>query len=652
MDYLVFLTGLFLLTAGLGCIFYFREDHRLSRWPMLGAALIALGLKIWLGIPAFALGMGTVTSLIGALLGSAFAMLLLAFCLSPLAQGQRTPFIVKWASIVAFFAVTFIAGAGNTDSPGYTVPILVIAFIAGWRFPAFAGELFRARKPAPAPVTALLLTALAAFSLLPEIVEITFDVNGQGDFPARNGLLAALVAATACSLAFCLFLWSVIYQESRSALSANLLRRRKIGTVVILASAVFTVANGAWLAHWLGYQEQQERTSTLLSALHLGADSLDVNLIQQIKGFPEETESAAFASLRSELIQIHKALPRTRFCYILGLRNDKLVFLVDAENPSHSDTFSSPGDPVEDFPEKWQPELAGRSSFNGPDRDEWGVWFSAAVPILDPDRKLVALLGIDYPAAEWLRPLAARRLATMVVTLSVALLLIALFSFHLMSIRTAVRVENLTERLTDAMTAAEFDTWECFPKPFKLDVGERIASTLGWNRSTATITLRKVWRSIHPEDRVQLFNLIRQQGSSEAEVRLRDANGHWLWFMLRGRIVRSHFDDDTIRLVGTILNIDERHRSRLELDKQRRFSQHIMESVPNGLAVVSGDGLISYANPAFIRLARSGAAPLTGRPLDSLISGTGSACGAEGGRRRCSPAWMAPRWWSRLSARP
>lgn len=620
MDYFVFLTGLFLLTSGLGCLFLFREDRRFSRWPMLTAALAAFGLRTWIDLLTFAIGPVEALSLVSALLGAVFATCLLCFLLSPLIDGKTSSFVLKWAAIVALFGVTFISGAGSLKSPAFVAPILIAAFAGGWRVSGFGRELLGARRMTHPLATALLLTVIVAVCLLPEAVDVSYDVKGQANSPARITFLAALATASASSNVFCLILWSAIYQANHGTFSRNLLRRRRIGTSVILAAAVFTLANGAWLAHWLGNQARQEQTSTLLSALHLGAQNFDVSRINQIQGNPDEVGGEPYTILRSKLLQIREALPGTRFAYILGLRNEKLVFLVDAEDPGRVDTFSPPGEPVKDYPERWLPELAGNSTFTGPDLDDWGVWYSASVPIFDQGDNVTALLGVDFPAAMWLRPLAARRGAAMGVTLSVGLLLIALFSFHMVSSETARHVESLSERLSDAMIAAEFDTWECFPKPFNLNVGERIATTLGWAGANSNPSFRKVWRSIHPEDRSQLFNLIRQQGSSEAEIRLKDSDGHWLWFMLRGRIVYAQAEEDAIRMVGTILNIDERHRSRLELDKQRRFAQHVMESVPNGLAVIDAAGAISYANPAFIRLAHGGSHTLTGKPLDALIA--------------------------------
>ena len=642
MDYLIFLTGLFLLAAAGGCRILFREGREPSRWPFLGLALVSLGLMMWSGILIFALGLGDGMTLVRALLGAVFATSLLGFCLSPLVHGHRIGFILKWAMMVGLFGWTFVVGASDLRSYWFSGPLVAVALIGGWRFGTIAMAFDRMKRSAPRIVPALVLAITTALCLLPDAVEICYDVKGQGAALERNIVLGGLVLATLCSIAFCCIVWDAIYQANGAELSRNLLRRRRIGTSVILVATIFTITNGAWLAHWLGNQARQQQITTLLSALHLAANNIDSREVGQIQGKPEEIQGQMFTGLRAKLLEIRKALPANRFTYLLGMRGKQLVFLVDAEDPSLVDTFSPPGEPVRDFPKRWGPELAGYSTFSGPDRDEWGVWCSAAVPILDANQKVVAVLGVDYPATTWLQPLAARRFAAMGVTFSVALLLITLFGFHLTSIETTLQVESLSERLSDAMIAAEFDTWECFTKPFTLNISDRIVSTLGWRTNRTGPSFRKVWRQIHPEDRYQLFSLVRpktepnaatSESSSEAEIRIKVADGRWVWFMLRGRLIQSHFDKDhtATRLIGTILNIDERQRARLEIDKQRRFAQHVMESVPNGLAVIGENGIISYANPAFIRLSRGTAESLAGKSLDSLIANVDSTATAGDG---------------------
>ncbi len=431
MDYILFLTGLFLLATAAACFFCFREDHQLSRWPLLALALTILAFKVWFGILVFAFDLHASATFIHALLGSGFVVSLIGFCLSPLGHFREPSYYLKSGTLIALFLLTFGIGIGHQTALSFIAPMLVLSFVGGWKTACFYRPLFPSSKPIHPLVSAVLLTGIAALCLHTDAANTCYDISGFGDSTARSVQLGAFATAAACSIAFCAILWAAIYQKTRIPLPRHLMARRRAVTSLILTATVFTCANGAWLAHWLGAQSQEKQTATLLSALHLGADNLDPSQILKIQGKPDETSSPAYMALRTKLLQVREALPGVHFTYLLGMRNQKLVFLVDAEDPTHKDIFSPPGEPVKDYPAKWLPELAGNSSFCGPDRDEWGVWFSACVPVFDQDEHVVALLGIDYPAAMWLQPLAIRHLAAMVVTFSVALLLIALASFHI-----------------------------------------------------------------------------------------------------------------------------------------------------------------------------------------------------------------------------
>jgi len=445
MDYLVFLTGLFLLAAAVGCLLICRESRQCSRWPLLAIALTGLGLNAWYDILAFAIDPGGSAVIVHAVLQALSAMALLGFCLSPLVDGKRTVFIVKWVAMIGLFALTLTCGIAGSD--WVMVPMDGIAFAAGWKLAGFHNAIYGAKKTTRPLVTALLLTAVTMICLVPECVAICHDAVGQGSSPERIAFLATLACAMVCGIAFCAIIWLAIYQKDRHRLSANLLRRRKIGTSIILVAAVITCGNGAWLSHWLGNQAHQEQTSILLSALHLGANNMDASEIEKIEGKPEEITGSTYNHLRDKLLEIRKALPGNRFTYLLGTRNNQLVFLVDAENPANKQDFSAPGDPVKDQPEKWQPALAGNSTFLGPYHDAWGTWFSAVVPIRNTAHQVTALLSVDYPAANWLQPLAARHLSAMVVSLSVAVLLIVLFGFHMTSIEDLIAAEEAEQNL-------------------------------------------------------------------------------------------------------------------------------------------------------------------------------------------------------------
>ena len=440
MDYCLFLTGLFLLTAGGGCLLLFRGQGQFWHRSMFALALGVLGLKVWHGLVVFALGMETSAGLGDALLGTVFAVSLLGFCLSPASLGHRPARLLKWTALAALAALVFGTATAHGNAIVRAAPLLAMSLIGGWQFARSLSACFGAKKATHPLLMAPLFGVITALCLLPDAAGMCYDIQGQGQLATRMVFLTAVAAAAVCSLAFCWILWSTTYQINRHQFARDLVQRRRIGTGLILAAALFTCANGAWLSHWLGNQARLEQTAILLSALDLGADNLDVSQIKALQGQPEDIHNPGYATLHDKLVQVREALPGVHFTYLLGLRNQRLVFLVDAEDPASEATFSPPGQPVADFPQKWQPELAGASTFNGPDRDEWGVWFTACVPVRDAQQNVIALLGIDYPAAKWLQPLVARRLAAMVVTLSMALLLLTLLGYQIIAKETELNL--------------------------------------------------------------------------------------------------------------------------------------------------------------------------------------------------------------------
>ncbi|MEO8615215.1 MAG: hypothetical protein ABI600_08755, partial [Luteolibacter sp.] len=169
MDYLVFLTGLFLLTAGVGCLFLHREERQISRWPLLAVSLSALCISIWWGILVFTLGVDGLASPVRVLLGAVFATSLFGFCLSPLVNvKKRSSFSFKWAAMVALFAVTFTAGFSSFNSAVYAISIIGVSFLGGLKISQFGKALHKQEKATHPFITALLFAIIAAVSLLPD----------------------------------------------------------------------------------------------------------------------------------------------------------------------------------------------------------------------------------------------------------------------------------------------------------------------------------------------------------------------------------------------------------------------------------------------------------------------------------------------------
>lgn len=448
MDYLIFAIGLFLLAASFGAYLLYRERRQETRWLALMVALLGLAGVGWSAMVDFA----TVndSSAFGQLLFIPVSVAMLAtFCLSDLEKRFGLSWRLKWFGAATVAVNCLLLALDPSTASLLRVPAVLFAAWAGWLISAdriprkgWGGMLLRVTLTVG-------MGLIVVVQLDSRMVGTTFDVEGLGNASPRVMMLGLLIAATSVSMVLAASMWHS--GERFGLMLPGGGRRGGFGGGLAVAAFALTLGYGAWLSNWLGKQAYAEQTATLLSAIKLGVSSLDGNTVATIEGTSEDLYTEPYLSSRSKLVQIRDSLPSSRFVYLVAVRNEKMVFLVDAEDPRSKD-FSPPGQTVDRNPEQWTVAMLGNSALQGPYSDEWGVWFTASVPVYSRDgSRVIAALGVDYPARDWLRPLAARRLAAMGGTLSVACLLLTIFSFHLVSLENTRRLDllALVARRTD-----------------------------------------------------------------------------------------------------------------------------------------------------------------------------------------------------------
>ncbi|MCL2917033.1 EAL domain-containing protein [Shewanella litorisediminis] len=105
---------------------------------------------------------------------------------------------------------------------------------------------------------------------------------------------------------------------------------------------------------------------------------------------------------------------------------------------------------------------------------------------------------------------------------------------------------------------------------------------------------------IHPEDKPRVLKAIEQHidGSRafyEAEYRIEDRPGHWIWIMDRGKVVERDKHGKPVRMVGTHKDITSRKNTENEL----RLSAQVLASMNEAVVVGGLDYRIASVNPAF-----------------------------------------------------
>lgn len=79
---------------------------------------------------------------------------------------------------------------------------------------------------------------------------------------------------------------------------------------------------------------------------------------------------------------------------------------------------------------------------------------------------------------------------------------------------------------------------------------------------------------IHPEDQIKFSSAIEEhlEGHTsryEVELRMRNKNGNWQWFMARGRVVDWTGEGTPLRIVGTYTDISQSKANELELQTMK-----------------------------------------------------------------------------------
>jgi diguanylate cyclase (GGDEF)-like protein/hemerythrin-like metal-binding protein/PAS domain S-box-containing protein len=173
--------------------------------------------------------------------------------------------------------------------------------------------------------------------------------------------------------------------------------------------------------------------------------------------------------------------------------------------------------------------------------------------MIDPDGKLLGVLGISHDITE-LRTAAA-----------------------------ALEAERL--RLQNAIDAAQAGTWEWDLSAGVVRYSERTTAMLGYNASgmqQGSYESYVGW--IHPEDRLRVQqsmtrHLSGEQPHFEGEMRMRHADGHWVWCRSRGRVMQRSASGAPLLVAGISVDISEHKMHREQIDYVSRHD--VLTGLPN-----------------------------------------------------------------------
>ena len=130
------------------------------------------------------------------------------------------------------------------------------------------------------------------------------------------------------------------------------------------------------------------------------------------------------------------------------------------------------------------------------------------------------------------------------------------------------------KRLSDVIWGTNVGTWELSEKSDNFLINERFATILGYTLEELTpLTPERLGSMCHPDDweksqQIMKGNIKGELEFYECELRIRHKQGHWIWIMSRGRVVkRDKRTSRALKIAGTHQEITLQKQLHEELDR-------------------------------------------------------------------------------------
>ncbi len=368
--------------------------------------------------------------------------------------------------------------------------------------------------------------------------------------------------------------------------------------LVLVLGWIFTEGLGRYVDNRYRYHLRDLAGST--------AAAVNPDLIKQLSGTPADEESSAYQRLHAQCRRIGNALPDVRYIYLMGRRNDQVIFLVDVEPDRYRD------DDPEEFPGTVYADASddlrgvfrtGQIVIEGPLPDEWGVWVSGIAPIIDPtDGHVLAILGLDIRASHWLEMVFQYRLLAILVTLLIVSLIVLFRSSQEKTRADAAQIEA-SERRYRGLVESSPNCVQLFDHEGRfLSVNQNGLDSLGL--SEAEVLGRK-YSEIWPES---IRNGVDEALQTALQGRMCRFEADYIrpdgevihWYVILNPIV--HGQEEASQLVAVSTDITSLKQSQEMLRKSQEMLQLVMDNIPQLIFWKDREGRYLGANRAFLDL--------------------------------------------------
>jgi len=223
--------------------------------------------------------------------------------------------------------------------------------------------------------------------------------------------------------------------------------RKSLHRKLFLVGIILSIFIGALFSYHSWYNYTLKAKSEAISLAESAASFIEPSQVITLNVDSSDINSTAYQTIKRGLSEFKKLHPEIDYAYLFKLKGGKLCFMVDSELPQ-SEGYSPPGQKYYEATEQdVLPFSTAEALLTTPLTDRWGTWVSALVPIIDSQTgAVIAVFGIDYPAAYWKAETYHHVLPEVALVSCILLLLFVIFYIYLGIIKTRILSRKLHEK--------------------------------------------------------------------------------------------------------------------------------------------------------------------------------------------------------------
>ena len=373
-------------------------------------------------------------------------------------------------------------------------------------------------------------------------------------------------------------------------------------------------------------QAHRQLRTELLQQARIVAMAIHPSWAGSLEGSDNDLANSRYLRLKEQITTIRTANPRIRFVSLMGQNESgQALVLVDSE-PESSEDYSPPGQVYDEASETMLATFAsGQETVTRPEKDRWGTWISAFVPLHGVrlhGHPVLAALDIDAATWHWL----VARQAALPVALAAIAILLALGLVLLQQNRRALRARQAelaaSQQRYDTIAAqSRTIVWEIDPQGLYTYVSPAVEPIMGYRPDDLMDKVH--FYDLHPEDsrdafRQSVFQAFdRQETFTNLENPVLARDGRVVWISTSAIPLRD--PRGALRgYRGSGIDITERKTAQLALQSSEAQKQAILDNIPLRVALLDKNLNILWANKAAAESAGKPPADLVGVPCHQI----------------------------------